>query len=373
MNSKTIKSLSALSLISAILTGTVQSAEYNAVDLGTLGGGSSQGSSINASGQVAGSSTISGGATHAFLYDGAMHDLGTMDGGSSSGSGISNDGHVVGTSSGSAERAFLYDGAMHDLGTLDPQGRFNSNGYGISPNGVYTTGKASTESADSHAFRFGGLGKVDLGTLPSGGPSTEGLGVNDSGEVTGDALSSDFLPHAFFYDGTMHDLGTFGGALSGGRSINANGIVVGYAEIADHNNSHAFLYDGTMHDLGTLGGPDSAANSINSTGQVTGYSRTSEFASASAFVYDPLHGGLRDLNTLIDPSLGWHLTSGTGINDRGQITGVMIVGNETHAFLLTPVPEPSGLILAALACACVGFWNWRRWGYTASGARSTSK
>ena len=56
-----------------------------------------------------------------------------------------------------------------------------------------------------------------------------------------------------------------------------------------------------------------------------------------------------DLNSLIDPSSGWVLTSGEGINDVGQITGYGTIGGETHAFLLTPVvPEPSTLVLAAL-------------------------
>ena len=60
-----------------------------------------------------------------------------------------------------------------------------------------------------------------------------------------------------------------------------------------------------------------------------------------------------DLNTLVDTP-GWVLQEGRAINDVGQIAGIMDVGNNhIHAFLLTPVPEPNSLALAALGF--VGF------------------
>ncbi len=48
-----------------------------------------------------------------------------------------------------------------------------------------------------------------------------------------------------------------------------------------------------------------------------------------------------DLNTLISPSSGWTLTAAGGMNDLGEIAGYGTIGGVTHAFLLTPVPEPS--------------------------------
>jgi len=54
-----------------------------------------------------------------------------------------------------------------------------------------------------------------------------------------------------------------------------------------------------------------------------------------------------DLNTLIPANSGWTLTEAHGINNLGQIAGSGAINREGHAFLLTPVPEPTGLCLGA--------------------------
>jgi hypothetical protein len=61
---------------------------------------------------------------------------------------------------------------------------------------------------------------------------------------------------------------------------------------------------------------------------------------------------MRDLDSLIDPTLGWQLQDAKGINDLGQITGTGLIGDEFHTFLLTPVPEPANatLFIAGLIC-----------------------
>jgi probable HAF family extracellular repeat protein len=100
-------------------------------DLGRLGGTSSAANAINASGQIAGASQITGdSAWHAFLYtgmpgvDGVMDDLGTLGGTGSAGFAINALGQIVGasdTTGDAAEHAFFYtgtpdvDGVMIDL------------------------------------------------------------------------------------------------------------------------------------------------------------------------------------------------------------------------------------------------------------------
>jgi hypothetical protein len=61
-----------------------------------------------------------------------------------------------------------------------------------------------------------------------------------------------------------------------------------------------------------------------------------------------------DVNNLIDSALGITLINARGINDEGQIVANGVYSNDfnNHAFLLTPVPEPSTLGMLGLA----GLW-----------------
>jgi probable HAF family extracellular repeat protein len=98
----------------------------------------------------------------------------------------------------------------------------------------------------------------------------------------------------------------------------------------------------TITDLGTLGGSFSEGRGINASGQVTGWSSTAD-GGTGAFLWDGI--SMFNLNDLIAPGSGWILGQGLAINDAGQITGSGTIGDESHAFLLTPVtvvevPEP---------------------------------
>jgi probable HAF family extracellular repeat protein len=77
---------------------------------------------LNNSGQIVGTSNTSSNNLHGFLYhDGEMIDLGTLGGGESQGNDINDSGQVVGTSNTSSGdfRAFVWkNGAMTDLNSL---------------------------------------------------------------------------------------------------------------------------------------------------------------------------------------------------------------------------------------------------------------
>jgi probable HAF family extracellular repeat protein len=354
--------------------------QYTAKDLGTLDGGStSQAYAINASGQVAGNASTSTGAQHAFLYDGTMADLGTLGGTNSYAYGINTNGDVVGYSQtlhDSAENAFIVTGAkMAGLGTL---GGTNSRAYAIndskqivgwSETGSYTTALGGG-SAIGQATSFGGT-TTSLGTL--GGSNSCAYGINASGNVVGSSQTlGNSAQNAFLYlfnggvNSTMTGLGTLGGLNSCAWAINDANHVVGYSQISGGAN-HAFLWkDGAMNDLGTLGGANSYAYGINNNkngDQVVGSSDTASGAQ-HAFLYE--NSTMYDLNNvLINSDPTWTLEEARGVNDAGYIVGWGKVNGSIHAFLLTPVPEPSTLALLGFGAIGLLAYGWRRRNRTA--------
>jgi len=198
----------------------------------------------------------------------------------------------------------------------------------------------------------------DLGTIPGGNNnnflSSTAYAINSSGQIVGES-SIGARWHAFLYsDGAMHDLGILSGQqVSVAYSINASGQVVGESGASGSvYGEHAFLYSGgTMKDLGTLNGNTSIAYGINLSGQVVGnFQLSSQWT--HAFIYSD--GSMKDLNTLIDPTSGWTLQYANAINDSGQIVGVGSHGSQ-RAFLLTPVPEPSTLVLLGSTLLVLGW------------------
>jgi hypothetical protein len=123
-----------------------------------------------------------------------------------------------------------------------------------------------------------------LGTLP-GDTASRAIDVNDRGQA----------------------VGTFGHLTS---SLHATSYVP----------REAFLEsDGQMTDLGMA-----SVSAINNLGQIVG----------GKYLWD--HGTLTDLNTLIDPSSGWVITSTADINDAGQIVGQGTLNGLPQSLLLEP-------------------------------------
>ncbi|HEY3275848.1 MAG TPA: hypothetical protein VGJ94_04445 [Syntrophorhabdaceae bacterium] len=316
-------------------------------DLGTLGGYSSSGASINNLGQIAGSSDIftDSTETRAFLYEkGVMKNLGTPAGATTSwATAINNKGQIAGTAffpnsdpAVAHHRAFLYErGVMRDLGTL--LGGSWSFAYGINDSGqIVGMGNNDDPNGYHRAFLYTpGSGMRDLGDLGGIG-NTEAYGINNAGQVAGVTRTISGRVHAFRYTGGMEDLGHLGGDYSIAYGINNAGQVVGMSATAS-SEYHAFLYsDGEMRDLGTNGGYGSYAYAINDAGEVAGVTFHYGFPQARGFIYR--NGVMKDLG-----SLGGSYTYGRSINNLGQIVGDSYGRAGTndlpnHAFLWDPPP-----------------------------------
>ncbi len=307
--------------------------QYKLIALGTFGGPQSYGSEagggsqiINGKGMVAGFADTSIPdpyapecfdqdcyLAHVFLWqNGVLKDLGSLPGLNSSGaSGINERGWVTGYS---------------ENGTFDPILNFPT-GRGV----LWKNGKI-----------------IDLGTL--GGYESNGIYVNDDGQVVGFATNTIPDPYSFlgaqthtflWQDGAMHDLGTLGGpdSFPGAGGVNQQeGLIAGGSftnwtpnPVTGVPTFHPFLWkDGHMQDLGTLGGTLCCQNlvAVNNRGQVAGDSNLLGDLTYHPFLWDK--GTLHDLGTLGGDNgvVNW-------IDDAGDIVGKAdLPGSQTHdAFL----------------------------------------
>jgi probable HAF family extracellular repeat protein len=220
------------------------------------------------------------------------------------------------------------------LGTLGGKASF---GYGNN-SGQVTGWSFTAGDLVAHPFFYTGGVMTDLGSL--GGEIVHGEAVNNLGQVTGSdlkgALTANAVTRAFLYSrGSMTDLGALigPGSFSEGHAINDTGQVTGEAVTAGSANSHAFLYAaGMVTDLGTLGGSQSVGSGINNSGQVTGSARIVGDLGQHAFIYSA--GKMTDLGTLPNGSN----SVGYGINNGGQVTGS--ADTATHAAQPPPCPSP---------------------------------
>lgn len=172
---------------------------------------------------------------------------------------------------------------------------------------------------------------TDLGTL--GGSSSQAYGINDTGQVVGNADTSNGLSHAFLWDqGTMNDLGTVDGySYSSAYKINNVGQAVGSAYIepinrTDNSPRLALLWaqgaQSPPQDLGSLGGNRSDAYGINNRGDVVGLSRLDNTTYNRAFLWSK--GKMRNLGTLSNTEGCSPYPSyifGASVNNKRQIVG----------------------------------------------------
>lgn len=306
---------------------------YTITDLGSLGGGVTDATAINAAGQVTGFSNLAKQVQipcyagshakcleqphHAFLWtDGKMTDLGSLGGIFSQGNAINGSGQVAGVATDSSldNVAAVWTGKkITALPGLD--------GF---VTGINDSGQIVGGAGAAFVITTGGTGTA-LPT-PSNPETCSAAAINNNGQVAGPCAQ----PGPFGAVGTAvvwtNDiptvLPTLGGRFVSPTAINNDGQVVGTAQTSSGAIDGFLESNGTITDLGSTFAPAA----INDSGVIVG----GQFVDSD--------GTLQNLNNLIPAGSPYQIQSATGINNTGQIivNAIDTATGQQHALLLTP-------------------------------------
>jgi probable HAF family extracellular repeat protein len=301
---------------------------------------------MNNAGQIVGFAGTATGDIHTMLYSGGvLKDLGAFGGSSSYGNAINDAGTIAGTfiTATGEHHGFRYGaGSFIDIGA-------GTTGEGINKRGDIVGSRQDEEGMHGYIHIDGAL--RDLNNLRTGNQGIA-LDVNDAGQVVGtstlDHASMNPPVHPFLYrKGDTLDIGGLGdNYITTGAAINNAGQIAGASEALD--GGHAFLDRGAgMIDFGGFGEGSLAVHDLNEHGTLVGTASNEE---QGLIPFMSVGDALVDLNTLIDPTLGWQIFSAYANNDLGQIVGWGCRGDSCGLVLLdlaSAVPEPGGVFLLA--------------------------
>lgn len=207
-------------------------------------------------------------------------------------------------------------------------------------------GRVHLADGSSHAFVTGpnGTGITDLGSL--GEAYSEALSINDSGEIAaiaytlinGDGIRSFIInPGGSGLTTSQKILNPYGGDLATVTHIDNAGRLTGGVSSPDFY-GHAFITGkngvgvSVIPGLTLPGSPsvDSGSTSSNDIGQITGWVLAHNTNEYHAFITDTNNGGVTFLDTLGGSTLGMD------INNKGQVVGYSYFDSDNlgqhHAF-----------------------------------------
>ena len=402
---KTILTSIAAGILLAALAGGQQQPRYRVIDLGTLGGTYSVGFGINNAGDVTGQAATSaqtdGFAATAFVWSRqqGFKNLGILgpplfpacptcssDAAAIGANGAVAMGSEIATLDPNGEdfgqfnppnpthrviRAVIWrNGVMTALQNL-PGGN-NANVFwvnnagqtsGVGENGTFDASCSTVTPFQVYRFQpviWGPNGEIQrvLSPLESKGDTVAyAFTINDHGQTVGNSglcstvglppssVGSSTASHAVMWDsdGSVHDLGSLGGALNGASSINNRGEVVGIAQSPKDGTVHAFLWTRQtgMRDYGAFPGAVATVvgccHTNNDQGEIVGFSvEPANPYFGRAIIWQGTQP--KDLNAFVhDAGPFVQLTGAFSINDFGEIVcqGVTATG-ELHACLAVP-------------------------------------
>ena len=317
-------------------------------DLGNLGGPSSTAQGVSIGPDVVGTSSTATGQQHAFVSFGGgqpLFDISAQPGApaQSTGSAINDTDMVVGSLP-------QPDGSSHVFSRTDATGVVNlgpvgdnsvatdtfafQGAYGYAVNNSGQIAGVNTDAGQFRGFLYTpGTGFEDIGSLD--GLSSWLFGLSDSGAAVGASLvpgapttGFERFGHAVLFNAATElvDLNNYVDPTSGLTLTLANGIsgnyIVGGADLT--GTALPFRLNtstGTVDHFNGGWQGSSVATSVNSMGDTVGWGfMAAGDTQQSAFIYtDQL--GFKNLNDVINPSLGWNLQVATGINERDDVVG----------------------------------------------------
>jgi probable HAF family extracellular repeat protein len=305
------------------------------VDLGPSElGSTSSAYALNASGQVAGMATDSGGS-FGFVSSSngasmtqfqnslggvdfdvhAINDLGQVTGYAALGTGVTS--------------AYLWKNDGSPMIDLEPHVPFQADStFGLAINNAGQV--AGNDTYDGEPGSELVVWKNDGTPLLFVNSASYPYAINASGQVAGVVAAGGGVAHGFLWanDGTAaKDLGTLAPNNNGGsaaKALNDAGQMAGWADTRWFGNRRAVVWmhgATSIQDLGT--GTGSQSNDINASGQVTGQGYFVGDPTLHAFLWRNDGTKAQDLNALIDPTDPLKpyitLTNGRLINKSGDI------------------------------------------------------
>lgn len=293
--------------------------DYQITEIETLGGNRNEATDINDLGYVVGSSDTEFDQPHAFLWiNGKTIALPFR-----SANHINNKNQVVGlVDTKYAQRAVLW--TQNKFIQLDDNGQ--SDAIGINDNGHVVGTYTPSHGAHWNATLWIGQTATDLSPIKD--RNSIAYGINNKGTIVGFSnLTANNYRHATMWsNGKVILLDSLEDNESEAVGVNNNDQVVGNMRKHDGVDYAMLWSDGKATVLGK-----GNAFGINDKGQIVG-SRYENVTRAMMWE----NGVQIELNSLIDPNLGWRLVSARAINNSGMIVGVGYLNGYLRAFLLTP-------------------------------------